>query len=56
MKTLFQYKAKGQTHLCRGGGGGGLVCSVLAFYSDNPSSIPGEVFSYILLIARKDRE
>ena len=36
------------------GRGGGQVVSVLAFYSDNPSSNPAEVynFSVILLLKR----
>ena len=34
------------------GGGGGLVVSVLVFYSDNPSSIPAEVYN--LLKKRKE--
>ena len=29
-----------------GRGGGGLVVSVLAFYSDDPSSIPAEVHNF----------
>ena len=28
------------------GRGGGLVVSVLAFYSDDPSSIPAEVYNF----------
>ena len=31
---------------CRGRGGGGQVVSILVFYSDNPSSNPGEGYSF----------
>ena len=30
------------------GRGGGLVVSVLAFYSDDPSSIPAKVYNFFL--------
>ena len=30
------------------GGGGGQVVSVLAYYSDNPSSDPADVYSFLL--------
>ena len=33
-------------HECRGRGGGGQVVSILAFYSDNPSSNPGDAYSF----------
>ena len=32
------------------GCGGGLVVSVLAFYSDDPSSIPAEVYNFFCKI------
>ena len=35
------------------GRGGGLVVSVLAFYSDDPSSIPAEVYNFFCKILLK---
>ena len=35
------------------GCGGGLVISVLAFYSDNPSSIPAEVYNFSVKLLLK---
>ena len=37
------------------GCGGGLVVSVLAFYSDDPSSIPAEVYNFFCkIVVEKD--
>ena len=35
------------------GRGGGLVVSVLAFYSDDPSSIPAEVYNFSVKLLLK---
>ena len=35
------------------GCGGGLVVSVLAFYSDDPSSIPAEVYNFSVKLLLK---
>ena len=37
--------------------GGGQVVSVLAFYSDNPSSTPAEVYNFIVkIVAENDQK
>ena len=38
------------------GCGGGLVVSVLAFYSDDPSSIPAEVYNFFCKIVVEKNE
>ena len=38
------------------GRGGGLVVSVLAFYSDDPSSIPAEVYNFFCKIVVEKNE
>ena len=38
------------------GCGGGLVVSVLAFYSDDPSSIPAEVYNFFCKIVVENNE
>ena len=38
------------------GRGGGLVVSVLAFYSDEPSSIPAEVYIFFCKIVVEKNE
>ena len=35
------------------GRGGGLVVSMLAFYSDDPSSIPAEVYNFYVKLLMK---
>ena len=45
------------THKMGSGGGGGLVVSMLAFYSDDLSSNPAEAYSYFCnKVVRKDRK
>ena len=39
-----------------GRGGGGLVVSVLAFFSDNQSSIPAEVYKFFCKIVVEKTE
>ena len=46
--SLFKESVKG----C----GGGLVVSVLAFYSDDPSSIPAEVYNFFCKIVVENNE
>ena len=41
---------KGRSKISLQGCGGGLVVSVLAFYSDDPSSIPAEVYNFFCKI------
>ena len=38
------------------GSGGGLVVSVLAFYSDDPSLIPAEVYNFFCKIVAEKNE
>ena len=38
------------------GRGGGQVVSVLAFYSDDPSSNPAEVYSLSVILCLKERK
>ena len=47
----FEDKETGQL-----GRGGGLVVSVLAFYSDDPSSIPAEVYNFFCKIVVEKNE
>ena len=39
--------------MCFKGCGGGLVVSMLAFYSDDPSSIPAEVYNFSVKLLLK---
>ena len=48
MSTLIQSSTR--LSLSRLGRGGGLVVSVLAFYSDDSSSIPAEVYNFFCKI------
>ena len=51
MSTLIQSSTR--LSLSRLGRGGGLVVSVLAFYSDDPSSIPAEVYNFSVKLLLK---